>query len=423
MLRGAIINLLVRSATARTGIACLAAVLLAWYVHIVISVWRADRLQDQGDEQSLEASAALQPWNAETHWLLGRYFLSAAQNSRLGLAHLNRAVELDPYEAGYWLDIAEAYQVKGEPAQSERALAQALQAEPTSPVIAWKCANFYLARNDVAHALPLLRVAIQYDPANTASALDLSWRATKSVHQIIGELPPDPAPYFALLNILIARNQPAQANELWHTLISRKLEFPVETAFPYFDYLIRTDQIDQAENVWTDLRRRDDSPPNLIRNSGFETEFLNGGFEWRYSELSQVDTTLDTREFHHGARSLRFTFLGPAVADTGVYEYVPVQPNTAYRLSAFAKTQEINTASGPRLAVEDSSTRKVLAATDEFQETSGWKQRTADFVTGPDTRLVTVRVVRIPGNLLIKGTLWLDDIELTPNPPAQSAMP
>ena len=65
----------------------------------------------------------------------------------------------------------------------------------------------------------------------------------------------------------------------------------------------------------------------------------------------------------------------------------------------------------------------MLAATDEFQETSGWKQRTADFVTGPDTRLVTIRVVRIPGNLLIKGTLWLDDIELTPNPPAQSAMP
>jgi hypothetical protein len=97
-----------------------------------------------------------------------------------------------------------------------------------------------------------------------------------------------------------------------------------------------------------------------------------------------------------------------------------VQPNTAYRLNAFVKTDEITTASGPRLVVEESSTKSVLVTTDEFLETTGWMPRTADFLTGPDTRLVTLRILRTPGDLLIKGTLWLDDIELTRASSAQA---
>ena len=253
-----------------------------------------------------------------------------------------------------------------------------------------------------------------------AAALDLCWRATKNVSQIASQvLPADPAPYFALLKILIAQKESAPANELWSALLARKLAFPVEQSFPYFDYLIETNQVDQARQVWTDLHTLDDSPPNLVRNGGFEADFLNGGFEWRYAQIPQADVSFDASERHSGSRSLRIEFAGPPIEDVAVYEYAPVEPNTAYRLSAFVETREIISASGPRLAVEDSSTKKILATTDEFQDSSRWKQSNAEFVTGPDTRLVTIRIVRTPGNLLIKGTLWLDDIELVPTEVAQ----
>jgi len=386
----------------------------------VINVWRADWLQDQHDPQALEASARREPWNAETYWLLGRYFLNAAQDSSRAIGSLNHAVELDPYDARYWLDLSDAYEVGGAEADSEKALARALQAEPTSPAIAWRSANFYLSRNNADRALPLFRVALQYNPKNIEAALDLCWRATKNVSQIANQaLPADPAPYFALLKILMAQKESAPANELWSALIARKLAFPVEQSFLYFDYLIQTNQVDQARQVWTDLHKLDDSAPNLVRNGGFEADFLNGGFEWRYAQIAQADVSFDPSEPHMGSRSLRIEFAGPAVLDAGVYEYVPVQPNTAYRLSAFVETRGISTASGPRLAVEDSSTRKILATTDEFQDSSRWKQSSAEFVTGPETRLVTIRIVRIPGNLLIKGTFWLDDVELVPTVVAQ----
>jgi tetratricopeptide (TPR) repeat protein len=413
----------------RIGIAVFSVVAFALYVSAVYSVWRADWLQDQRDRASLEASAHLQPWDAETQWLLGRYFLNGTQDYENALPFLHRAVELNPYEGRYWLDLAMAHEIRGDANESQDALERALRAEPTSPQIAWQAANFYLAQNDTHHALPLFRVVLQHDASNTILPLNLSWRATRSVSQIVSEaLPAQPAFYFAFLKMLMADKQSSAANELWHHLNEQKFKFPVEEAFPYFDYLIQTQQVDQAYQVWTDLSRidpevQDGSRANLVHDGGFEGRFLNGGFDWRIDQTGDINVALDAAEYHGGARALRFAFTGPGVSDTGVYEYVPVQPNTPYRFSAFVKTQEITTASGPRLAVEDASTRATLATTDEFLETSGWEEHSAGFITGSDTHLVTLRIVRTPGAPLIKGTFWLDDVVLTPTSAPQRATP
>ena len=110
---------------------------------------------------------------------------------------------------------------------------------------------------------------------------------------------------------------------------------------------------------------------NPVHNGGFETEFLNGGFDWRSQPIGQISVSLDTKQFHGGNRSLRIEFTGPAVSDVGIYEYVPVQPGTAYRLLAFVKTEELTTASGPRLGIEESSTRKYPS---NHGRISGYKQ-------------------------------------------------
>ncbi|HXX99373.1 MAG TPA: hypothetical protein VEI54_00540, partial [Candidatus Limnocylindrales bacterium] len=85
-----------------------------------------------------------------------------------------------------------------------------------------------------------------------------------------------------------------------------------------------------------------------------------------------------------------------------------------YRLSAFVKSEEIDTASGPRLAVEDFPSGRILANTEEFLNTNDWLQRSTEFATGPESRLVTLRILRVPGDRLIKGTLWIADVEMAP---------
>jgi len=409
-----------RNAVVFAGIATLFSIA---YVLLVISAWRSDTLLSRGDRQSLERAARLEQWNAQPHWKLGTYFLAVSEDPGSALSSLHRATALNPYSARYWLDVAAAAQALGNFQENSSALEHALQAEPTAPDVAWEAANFYLAQNDTARALPLLRVVVESDTTGRIpTALALSWRASQSVPQIVADvLPPQSSSYFSLLRILIADKASGPANQLWSALVATRIPFPVANAFPYFDYLINTHQIDQAEQVWkslgdrdSELRERVDS--NLVNDSGFERTYLNGGFGWRSDPDRQVQASLDTSEFHSGTRSLKLVFSGPAVSDTGIFEYVPVRPSTVYKLSAFVKSEDIISASGPRLVVQDMYSNKILATTDDMLGTSGWRQQVINLTTEPETRLVILKVSRVPGNPLIKGAFWLDDVSLVPAP-------
>ena len=64
--------------------------------------------------------------------------------------------------------------------------------------------------------------------------------------------------------------------------------------------------------------------------------------------------------------------------------------------------------------MQDYYNSQVLASTEDLLSTSGWRELLADFATGPETRLIAIKVMRVPGNPLIKGTFWLDDVKILP---------
>ena len=77
-------------------------------------------------------------------------------------------------------------------------------------------------------------------------------------------------------------------------------------------------------------------------------------------------------------------------------------------------TIEVKSANGPRIVVQDYYNNQVLASTEDLLSTSGWRELLADFAAGPQTRLIAIKVMRVPGNPLIKGTFWLDDVKILP---------
>jgi len=102
-----------------------------------------------------------------------------------------------------------------------------------------------------------------------------------------------------------------------------------------------------------------------------------------------------------------------------VFQYVKVSPGHAYHLQALMKTEGITTDSGPRLEVYDAYNSHVLdKMTDDLIGTSdAWTTLFLDFVTGPKTELLVVRLARLPSKKLdnlITGRVWLDDVRLTP---------
>jgi hypothetical protein len=46
--------------------------------------------------------------------------------------------------------------------------------------------------------------------------------------------------------------------------------------------------------------------------------------------------------------------------------------------------------------VEDYCGNQVLASTEDLLSTSGWQELLADFATGPQTRLIAIKVVCVP---------------------------
>ena len=74
---------------------------------------------------------------------------------------------------------------------------------------------------------------------------------------------------------------------------------------------------------------------------------------------------------------------------------------------------------GPRIEVQDYYGNQELANTEDLLSTSGWRELVEDFAAGPQTRLIAIKVMRVAGNPLIKGTFWLDDVKLTPVAPVE----
>lgn len=389
------------------------------YTAGVVRHYVAYRLSTNADPGSLDRAADLEPWNADPRWQSGRYALFVSQDPEQAVSKLQVAVALNPHLARYWLDLAVAYQVLGDLSQHKSAIERALKMEPSDPNVAWEAANFYLAQNDLDHALPLFRVVIANDPKQTSSALKLCWHATQNVDVIRAQaLPSEIPPYFTFLNLLVAENETAPAGVVWHALLSLGKQFPASDAFPYFDYLLQQQETETAVQVWDELVKRSTNlqsytqPGNLLIDGSLEKNFLNGGFDWRYSIQGAVQLSIDSTEFHGGNQALRMVFRGPPVSDTGIFEYVPVHANSDYHFSVYTKSEDIESASGPRVAVLDAYSGQTYVLTDDSLSTTGWRPQSADFRTGPETSLLVVTVRRVPGSPLIKGKFWIDDVSL-----------
>lgn len=126
-------------------------------------------------------------------------------------------------------------------------------------------------------------------------------------------------------------------------------------AFPYFDYLLEKHEIAAAVRAWRGTVQINsqvqgyNQPGNLIVNGDVEKDFLNGGFDWRYKVIDPVQLSIDTVEFHIGATEVFMIFKGPAIADVGILEYVPVSFNTPYDFSVYIKAEDIESSGDPRL--------------------------------------------------------------------------
>ena len=364
-------------------------------------------------------AAHLDPFNASYPHILGRIAFYEHQDLPAAIAYYSAAGGLNRYSARYWLDLANAQQIMAQTEDSRRSLQHALAADPTNPLVAREAANYYLVLGDTQTALRLLAMTARYDPLNARVAIELGWRATQDARAVMSEvLPPTPDAYFLFLQVLMERRQTDAALQAWDGLMALKQSVALESAFPYIQYLMDEGKVERAHAAWSQVRRHDDpgrhyaDSANLVDNGGFEDDIVNGGFSWRYENRPHVTLAIDQRDAFRGRRSLLITIDGDAVRDAGIYQFIAVEPETGYRLSARVKTDDLEGAGAPQLMVLDRYSGKQLFLSEPFSAGDPWREVTGDFRTDAGARLVTLRVVRVPGNTRIRGKVWLDEVSV-----------
>jgi hypothetical protein len=74
-------------------------------------------------------------------------------------------------------------------------------------------------------------------------------------------------------------------------------------------------------------------------------------------------------------------------------QYVPVHPATLYRFSGYMRVEGITTDSGPRFQIYDAEApSKLFLSTENLTGSSSWSPERLEFTTGPETRLLVVRL-------------------------------
>ncbi len=340
-----------------------------------------------------------------------------------------RAAALAPHRAAFWVELGAVNEWAGRADAAQRAYAHALALFPNSPEINWHLGNYALRSDRIHEAAAFLRTCVLRDAALRRPAFDLAWRATGDPAFVLNEVvPPDTHARLAYLNYLSETARLDAAADVWARLRDAGLAFEPNAAFRYLDALIEHRCIAELDAAWTALAaRHPDKLPrrgpgeNLIVNGDFETAPVNGGLDWRVMETPGVVARTVSSVFYSGGRSQEIAFADTENISYGhVVQFVPVRPRTRYRFTAYLRAEGITTDSGPRLQIHEphnpASPPVTLA---HVLGKMSWTAATAEFVTGPQTTLLTVRVIRLPSEKFLKqfrGTVWLDHVSLVPVP-------
>jgi tetratricopeptide (TPR) repeat protein len=378
--------------------------------------------------ESLLRAAETESTNPDLWYQLGRYRQFDLRNSNLPLAiaYYQRAISLSPGSAAYWMDLADVYEASGNLSAAEESFRTARRTYPISAQTAWRYGNFLLRHGRIAEGFAEIHNAVVTDSKLAKLAVSRCWRISQDINAILGNALPDQQDdNWAAIQFFVETRESVPAMAVWRRIAAHHQNFPVSNTFPLLDMLLETGGVAEAQTVWSQslsaagVEAKTDSGGSLIWNGGFETEPLNGGFDWRIAPTAGVRMRWDNEIFHSGERSLRVDFDGSTnINFEHVWQYVPVQPGTRYRFAAFLRIEGLSTDSGIRFEIRDvSRPGNPSSFTPNFVGTSGWSEQVAEFTTAPDTKLLKIILRRTPSEKFankIRGTAWIDDVALVP---------
>ena len=420
----------------------LASVLVPGFVLAVtgLRIGIAATLAESGSIADMRRALTVDPTNPELDRRVGMYYMYLADppNSDEALVHLRRATELSPQNALYWSNLGSACESSGDRACADAAFERLEKLAPMMPRYRWLIANYYLRSDRPDDAIGEFRRLLELTSERQYAqrAFEVCLRGLGNPDTIFSKVladHKDPDLKLDFVDYLSEQDRFADASKVWGKTVASSGPFPFELAKDYLARLLIQGRYQEALNVWHDLERlgivarpKGDDPDNLVFNGSFEAQPLNAGFDWHFAELPFLSFDFADRNAYRGSRCLRLDFtVKRNELYQPVYQFIPVVPGQQYLLSAYVRSDNISSDTGPDLRVFDALHAENLdVSTETTVGTTAWHPISVTFRPGPDTHFVMLAIRRDRSRSFpteISGTFWVDAISVKPVSPETKA--
>ncbi len=391
--------------------------------YYILSVWRGVIYRNNLSVESILKAIQIESSNPDPFYRLGLFYQWDIENRELkeSLKYLKKAIERNPLEQEYWINLAKILYRMGEKGASEEALAKAILVFPDGYRGRWVAANLLLQQGAIENAIPHFTYILAYYPNQTGMVYDVLLRAIRDTDFILEKVvPKDPSSLKQYLSYLYEIGDKESVKKAWGKRASYGMKNDRTETLRHIEFLISQGDLNEAFQVWkTGLRKEGlhiPSDGNLITNGGFEKrEILGGGFDWKITDVPGAEVSFDHSIAFEGKSSLKVVFDGKEnVNFHHVYQYVALKPNTEYVLKATVKTRGITTKSGIKIEVSGIGPA-FHRASESLTGDNEWRDLMIAFRTPAQSQGALVRIRREKTekfDRFISGTVWIDKVSL-----------
>jgi tetratricopeptide (TPR) repeat protein len=390
----------------------------------ILSIWKGVYLfQAPPSKEILLKALRLQPLNPDSFYRLGLFYQWNIRNIDLNksLHYFSQAIERNPLEQAYWVNLAKVLQRMEDQKGFERAMENAILVFPTGYQGRWVIGTLLLQEGILEKALPHFSYILTHYPDQSSVVYDVWFKVVNDPDFILEKLIPKESTSFnQYLSYLYGMSDSESAKKVWRKRVSLGIEAGRNETLRHIEFLISQGEANEAWQVWITRLQEEGFPipsdGNLVTNGGFEKEkFLGGGFDWKIENVPGAKISFDQSLASEGKNSLKITFNGKEnVNFHHIYQVVVLKPNTDYLLKFHMKTKGVTTKSGPKIEVTGVGPA-FYGSSESLIGDNEWRELSITFRTTARSNVGLVRVRRERTDKFdrfISGMVWLDDFQL-----------
>jgi tetratricopeptide (TPR) repeat protein len=412
--------IVIESTNTRARITLAAVIIVTLVCGLLMIKWQLGNmfatLTPVGDPNAAQIAALAWGWSPNDP---SAGWLAATTKNDLGM--FEQTVRLAPFDYRWRQELGRALEQDEQPDRAEAEFKRAIELAPNFAFPHWRLANFYLRQDRVDEALAELKKAAENNQTYREQSFSLVWdyfgKDTAIVESIAGDKPESRA---RLAYFFAGRGHADDAIRIWNTLDDETKaanpELAKGMALGLYDQRKFRAALEFSKQAGFDPN----ADPETITDGSFERGLGESGdsrFNWRVVRNDpKMDIAIDQKVKREGTRSLRVSFKNYVKPELyNISQTVVTEPNTAYRLKFWVRTENLKSAGTPLIEIINANDDKLLARSLSYPTGSNdWQELTVDFTTPVDCVGVTVRTARsYCGDACpITGIFWYDTFEL-----------